>query len=189
MILNGVEGYLIPGDVAYLEAQAARLPYGGILVEVGSWMGLSTSILAGALHKRNNHAALVYAVDTWRGSIEHQGLEPVIDGTLFSVFMGNMARLGFAEMVTPCIEGSPQAAARFAPGSVNMVFIDGDHTEGAVYADLCAWAPLLASGGVMFGHDATPTGGVLKALRRWCAEAGREYRVIPGTHYMWELCE
>lgn len=37
--------------------------------------------------------------------------------------------------------------------SVDFVYIDGDHSEGAVRADLEAWWPLLYSGGMMAGHD------------------------------------
>lgn len=37
--------------------------------------------------------------------------------------------------------------------SLDFVYLDGDHSAGAVKEDLEAWWPLLLSGGMMAGHD------------------------------------
>jgi hypothetical protein len=44
-------------------------------------------------------------------------------------------------------------ANRFRDGSVDFVFIDGDHTEKGVRRDIEAWEPKVRSGGMVLGHD------------------------------------
>lgn len=41
----------------------------------------------------------------------------------------------------------------YAPGSLDFVFIDGDHGTDAVVADIERWRPKLRAGGMMLGHD------------------------------------
>jgi predicted O-methyltransferase YrrM len=48
---------------------------------------------------------------------------------------------------------APAAAARFADGFFDLVYIDGDHTRAAVEADLAAWYPKVRPGGILCGDD------------------------------------
>lgn len=50
------------------------------------------------------------------------------------------------------------AAEQLGPGAMELVFIDADHSEGAVRADIEAWRPLVAPGGVLAGHDINQPG-------------------------------
>ena len=50
-------------------------------------------------------------------------------------------------------EPSPAAAARFADGSLDLVYVDGDHRYEAVLADLLAFWPKVRPGGFLAGHD------------------------------------
>jgi predicted O-methyltransferase YrrM len=50
-------------------------------------------------------------------------------------------------------EPSLEAVKRFRPGSVDFVYVDGDHSFEAVLADLNAWWGPLAPGGILAGHD------------------------------------
>jgi hypothetical protein len=56
------------------------------------------------------------------------------------------------------LDPSPEAANRFANGSLGFVYVDGDHTRDAVLADLQAWWPKLRPGGILAGHDWTCPG-------------------------------
>lgn len=47
---------------------------------------------------------------------------------------------------------------------LDFVFIDADHSEGAVKDDIRAWLPLVKPGGVLCGHD-LPWPGVERAVR------------------------
>jgi predicted O-methyltransferase YrrM len=48
---------------------------------------------------------------------------------------------------------APEAAAFFADGCFDIVYIDGDHRRAAVEADLAAWFPKVRPGGVLCGDD------------------------------------
>lgn len=39
------------------------------------------------------------------------------------------------------------------PGGVDWVYLDADHSYGAVKADIAAWKPLIRPGGILAGHD------------------------------------
>jgi hypothetical protein len=71
---------------------------------------------------------------------------------------------------------SVQAAAAVPDGSLDLVFIDGDHSEAAVRRDLAAWHPKVRPGGWIGGHDykhprARQRGyGVDAAVDGWASE-------------------
>ncbi len=48
---------------------------------------------------------------------------------------------------------SSLAAERYEDRSVDFCFIDADHTEAAVKADLAAWLPKMKPGAILAGHD------------------------------------
>jgi len=48
---------------------------------------------------------------------------------------------------------SLEAAERIPDGSLDFVYIDGNHGEEFVSEDLAAWAPKVRSGGIVAGHD------------------------------------
>ena len=76
-------------------------------------------------------------------------------------------------------EGSPTAASRFADGSLDFVFIDGNHLYEAVCSDIAAWWPKLRSGGLLTGHDyainrdASGEWGVRKAVDEFSENTDR----------------
>lgn len=61
---------------------------------------------------------------------------------------------------------SVEVAPLVPDGSLDFVFIDGDHTLAGVEADIHAWRPKVRPGGALTGHDAgTPVfPGVTQAL-------------------------
>ncbi len=48
---------------------------------------------------------------------------------------------------------SLSAAANFKDGSLDFVYIDGEHRYEACVADIAAWSPKVRSGGIVAGHD------------------------------------
>lgn len=57
------------------------------------------------------------------------------------------------DRVRLCRGYSPAAAAGFEDGSLDFVYVDGNHAYLAVAADLAAWYPKLKPGGLFAGHD------------------------------------
>ena len=131
-----------------------------VVVEVGCWMGITTRELARVTPGK------VYAVDTWQGSEEHQKLLAEKDPDfLFRNFQGNVN--GF-DNVRPIRRASVHAAEEFKAMGIcpDMVFIDAAHDYENVKADILAWREVLATGGLLCGHDFDAgREGVVKAVR------------------------
>lgn len=156
----------------FLFQLACDAPSGAQVVEVGSWMGASTCFLAAGL---KGDAAKVYAVDNFKG-LSTCGEDSAwynrhfrrlgADSTL-EIFRANFAALGLSARAEPVVSDSVAAARAMASrhGSVDLIFIDGDHSYEACKADIAAWAPFARRGGVMAFHDfGSRAEGVTRAI-------------------------
>eukprot|EP00401_Gymnodinium_catenatum_P039953 CAMPEP_0117469956 /NCGR_PEP_ID=MMETSP0784-20121206/6964_1 /TAXON_ID=39447 /ORGANISM="" /LENGTH=428 /DNA_ID=CAMNT_0005264023 /DNA_START=13 /DNA_END=1295 /DNA_ORIENTATION=+ len=86
----------------------------------------------------------------------------------------------YRERATFVMQGSAEAAAWVAPGSLDLVFIDGDHRYKSVVGDIFAWWPTLRVGGVLAGHDFALTfPGVVEAVTKFSASNGLSLFVAP----------
>jgi len=145
-------------DMASLEALVEqKRPH--CAVEIGSWKGLSSSIIA-------RYSDLLYCVDTWQGAMneEHMVAEASLRSVL-EIFRSNMKNLNLTEKVKPMVMTSAQAQKIFIPGIIDFIYIDGDHSYEAVMEDF-NWFEKLMPGAIMAGHDndsAHP--GVQRALK------------------------
>lgn len=61
---------------------------------------------------------------------------------------------------------SADAAATFADKTFDAVFLDADHSEAGVRADIAAWAPKIRPSGWLLGHDINWP-GVRAAVEIW----------------------
>lgn len=124
-------------------------------VEIGCWKGRSSAYM-GEQIKRRMLPVEFYAIDTWKGSPgkeEHQAEVARLGGDMYPVFVKNMSRAGVIDYVKPIQSESVEAAKRFADGSLDFIFVDGDHRFPGVVADIRAWRPKLSPTGVMAGDD------------------------------------
>ena len=83
--------------------------------------------------------------------------------------------------------GSVEASRLFAPGSVDFVYIDGEHTYEAVRGDLEAWWDRIGDHGIMAGHDWTDQpvhAGVKRAVTEFAEARGLTVYLttVPGYH-------
>lgn len=140
-----------------------------LVAEVGVWKGGSVITFADRLRAYNLDSAVI-AVDTWLGSSEHW-LTPdwhdslrVTGGypTLYDTFAANVADKGLRDYVVPLPLDSLNAAKVFEHHGLRpeVMHIDGGHDYESVMADLRAWWPLVADGGVLIGDDYHPDGEV-----------------------------
>lgn len=66
---------------------------------------------------------------------------------------------------------SPDAATLIADQSIDLVYLDGDHSYEAVKRDLIAWIPKIKPWGWIAGHDHCPAfDGVMRAVAEICGE-------------------
>jgi hypothetical protein len=142
----------IPGwfDFGALYAASVRdARPGAVFVEVGCWYGRSVAYL-GAEVLRAGKPVDVYAVEHGAGG---DTLARPPGGTVAPELVRNIQRCGLLGVVTPVIAPSVRAARLFADDSLDMVFLDADHSHAAVRADLEAWWPKVRPGGLLAGHD------------------------------------
>ena len=155
-LLAGVEGWLSAGEAAALFACARRCRGRGVIVEIGSWKGRSTIVLAAGA--RAGAGGPVYAVDP------HQGLPQLGGEPTFAVFQANIAAAGVADLVRPLQQRSADVARGFT-SPVELIYIDGAHDHAAVLEDFTAWFPTVLDGGVMAFHDTVGYPGPRRVVR------------------------
>jgi predicted O-methyltransferase YrrM len=147
--LNGIPRAMSLGGGSMSETiqLVAALPHVRRYVEVGSYEG--GSILALALRFANRDIDF-YSVESFAGNFDG-----TMDGHRLpsrAAYLANLAR--FPSLRVHYVPGdSAGAAALFADGSVDMLFIDACHETEAVLRDIDAWRTKLAPGAVIAGDD------------------------------------
>lgn len=160
-------------------------------IEVGTWKG--NSAIAVAKHLRElGHPHHLVCVDTWTASFEHwiedhsRALWTFKHGRpdLYETFLCNVVHEGLQDFITPFPVPSTTAAKYFNHLGVKAgyIFVDGSHQEDDVWADLNAWWPVLAEGGVMAGDDYISWVGVTNSVNRFAQEKGLRLEV---NHVNW----
>ena len=111
-----------------------------------------------------------------------------------SSFYSSVRRLGREHEIIPIVGNSPRTLAIHEPGSVDLAFVDGDHSYEGSLADMEAAWPLLRAGGVMLGHDtvehedaAERSSFVRKAVADFCESRGLTWHLVEGTWYMFAV--
>lgn len=151
-------------EMLWLAEQGARF---AAVAEVGTWLGRSAAALASACKGQ------VWTVDHFRGSPSERltNHREATERDLHAEAEANLAPFG---NVTILKMDSLAAAGTFRDGSLDMVFLDGDHDLDAVRADLRAWQPKVRH--LLCGHDQNWL-GVKQALN----EEGVQYNLGPGS--------
>jgi predicted O-methyltransferase YrrM len=154
-----IGGWLFEGEHEFLWDLATRSTNGDVL-EIGTWMGKSACILAGAC-KDTAPGTCVVCVDTFRmtgPNTQEQYHRRLVDSTgTFYQFLGNASRLGFESSIVP-LAALSRRAVPLLRGPFRMVFLDGSHDLENTRADVDVCLPLLAMGGVLALHDSLGTG-------------------------------
>ncbi len=119
----------------------------GIVVEIGSWEGRSTCVLANAIRPRP-----VIAVDTWNGSPGEISAELAAQRDVYGQFITNVKTLTGGNVI-PVRKGWREFVPTITD-PVALCFIDAEHTYEEVRDNIVAILPLMAPGGVICGDDA-----------------------------------
>ena len=149
-------------------------------VEIGvAFGGHSEAIL------QNTNVTKLYAVDSYKHRPEYDDPmnlpQPVFD----RLYQRTGERLGtFSDRVAQIRLDSIEAAAQIDE-TLDFVYLDADHSETGVLADLCAWASKVRVGGVIAGHDYGHPDfpGVKRSIDRFFNRFG--WRVHEAGHHVW----
>jgi hypothetical protein len=163
-LVEHVEGWMTPGQAATLFDASQRCPEGGTIVEIGSFRGRSTIVLAQGATAGVDVVAIDPHAGNDRGPQEIDGFaEEAADD--HAVFCANLAAAGVAERVRH-LRMFSDAALGEVDGPVDVLYIDGAHRYAPALADIEAWGDRVADGGTMLIHDSFSSIGVTLAILR-----------------------
>ncbi|MEK6879177.1 MAG: class I SAM-dependent methyltransferase [Nanoarchaeota archaeon] len=138
----------------------------GYYAEIGCFLGVSTAYLAQAI-KSSSKDITLFAIDTWDGF--GAGVDDFMkkhNKDILYLFWRNMRTLGLDKKIIPIRCDSTVAATKVHRSVMfDFIFIDGDHTQDKVYADLDAWWKRLKPNCIIAGHDYRRD--VRWAIKKW----------------------
>lgn len=186
--LRGVEGWLTLDQAECLWHAAAAVPPGGRIVEIGSFRGRSTIVLASAAAE----GVEVVAIDPHGGGDrgpQEIAPDPVRGDADHAAFVANLERAGVAGRVRHVRSPSNRAHSH-VDGPLDLLYVDGAHRFGPARHDLAAWGDRVRPGGRMLVHDAFSSIGVTLALWTTTAVSGRwRYRGRVGSLAVYERAD
>jgi hypothetical protein len=147
--IETVEGYLTPNEMRFLALMAACPTAEGEILEIGSFKGRSTIILARSASLTGSD--IVNAVDPMTAPSE---TDPDLRGkpTSFDDFTRNITEHGVADRIRFHKTFSYELAKTWE-SPLRLLWIDGDHTYAGTKLDFDGFAPHLVDKGIVAIHD------------------------------------
>ena len=198
-ILQGVRRRLRPDTRQRANAEARRavlamLPTGTAGAEVGVWKGDFSAQLLDRIRPRTLHLIDPWSFqsdvpDAWYG-----GSAATSQRDMDKIYEGVRARFAkeIAGGVVEIHRGpSNTIGSELAPGSIDWVYLDGDHRYETVSEELVRYQKIVKPGGIVAGDDYHSggwwDGGVKRAVDEWSAAADLDELVIIGTQFVARL--
>jgi Methyltransferase domain len=163
-LLDGVQGWLTGAQARCLWEAARAVGSGGRIVEIGSFRGRSTIVLASGLRD----GAELVAVDPHGGG--DRGPQEIAPDAAagdedYAAFHSNLRSAGVQDRVNHVRAPSLDALDR-VEGSVDLLYIDGAHRYAPARSDIERWGARVPLGGSMLIHDSFNAIGVMLAQLR-----------------------
>lgn len=160
--IAGVEGWLSDAQARRLWDRASALRAPATVVEIGSFQGRSTIVLASAVGDGIEVVAIDPHAGNDRGPQEIAGFEAEAadDNRRFEA---NLASAGVRERVRHVRRFSHEALGD-VDGEIDLLYIDGAHRFGPALDDIRRWGDRVAAGGTLLIHDSFSSIGVTLAI-------------------------
>ena len=147
--LNGVEGHLSDKEIHFLYYAAAHPTTTGEILEIGSFKGKSTVVLAKSAASAGT--PIIHSVDPLTSPSE---TDPDLGDSLSceTAFFENIKRAGVSEFVDFHQDFSHNYAKNWT-SPIRLLWIDGDHTYRGAKRDFDSFSPYLSNGAIIAFHD------------------------------------
>lgn len=153
-----IEGWARGDEAIELARVAQHLPGAAVIVEIGSFLGSSAVLLAGA--RRVAGSGIVHCVDPFDGSGDSHSMPVYSEVTaslsrpLRSQFEANLRIADVREQVV-VHEGTAEAIGSTWTLPIDMLFLDGDQSPAGARSAYDTWEPFLKVGGVIAAHNSS----------------------------------
>lgn len=167
------EASKVPGHLSLREGlsltEQVRDTQGGVVVEIGSFLGRSANFLMEGNPKH------LYCIDTWQNDTMTEGKRDT-----FAIFQKNMARW---DGRYTAIRKDSRVAGREWVEPIDLLWIDGDHSYEGCLADLENFFPHLKPGGWVGLHDYLNPCGVATAVDAYLTNRVSDDRLVGTIFY------
>jgi predicted O-methyltransferase YrrM len=158
---ESAEGWMSEAQARRLWDAAARVPAGGLLVEIGSFRGRSAIVMASVLadgarfvaidpHAGGDRGPQEIAAEAERGDADHEA------------FSANLRAAGVDGRVEH-VRLMSSDAHPMVDGAIDLLYVDGAHRFRPARADIVDWGARVRDGGTMLVHDSFSSIGVTLA--------------------------
>jgi len=173
--VDSIPGWFDREEADWLAFAVAHCGVNGRFVEVGSFCGRSSFVIASSM----GAGGFLWCIDPWLYPDIRSGIL-FTPGQFQAVHESDTPKVVFDKNMQAfknhyrAIVGMSPEAGKDVPDRLEFVFLDGGHDEFSVSRDLLLWWGKLRRGGILCGHDygnsAFP--GVVQAVDRFSATTG-----------------
>ena len=139
-----------------------------LVIEVGTWKGLSAIAMASKLKELGLNDSRVLCIDTWLGASEHwndmfsnlaQYMEHGLPLGLYYQFLANVIKSDLADYIVPLPSTSRSAAEILTLNNIksNLIYIDASHIYDEVLSDCNNYSDIVNVGGYLIFDDYSDT--------------------------------
>lgn len=175
---GGVSGFRYPrGSIpALVTSKGLR----GTGVEIGVELGEFSDRLL-----RETELSRVFSIDPWEYQDGYMDISNVDNNQQNRRYVNTVVKLSVYGTRSVCMRMySSEAGKMFSDSSIDVVYIDANHSFGSCSQDLSVWWPLISPGGIFSGHDYIDgvfefgTFGVKSAVDAFAKERNLEVHVL-----------
>lgn len=153
-----IYGAFLPAEIKTLAQTADSLGSGCNFVEIGSYFGRSSVVLGMIARKNNCHLTCIDIFNEFPPD-EHDSDE------IKKQFKANMKSVNAEYRLLNMLS---EQAGKIYQKTIDLLFIDGDHSYDGVKSDIELWLPKVKVGGFVLFHDC---GGIHPGVEKAVDEA------------------
>jgi len=166
--------YTTAKELLQLYRLANSLKRNSIAVEIGSYIGASSLMIAKGLRRKSK----LYCIDTWENDAMSEG-----KWLTFERFQENTVMVK-NRLIT--IKSESVDAAKHCRDEIDFIFIDGDHSYKGVKSDVDSWFNKLKHNGLIIMHDIGWADGVIKVIEEDIKPNLIEFDNLPNMFWGWK---